>query len=238
MKTDLIRRLLKPAIKLWLRSQVEASHQIEFEIESSDRELLSGKINQIFVSGEEIVYQGLHLSAVQLNTQDIQFNLGQIVRGKSFRLLHPLQAAGTLFLRETDLNASIASPLLGNVLEELLDQWAAPLKTLPHWTEMGTDHHWREIEIAFKTDTLNLKANFHSAHTDTIPLHLTATVQVSTPQTIVLNNLIWDCPDPQFQHALATTTELTIALGSEAAIDTLTLEPGQVTCQMHIVISP
>lgn len=238
METHLIRRLLNPAIRFWLRSQVEASQKIQFEIESSDRQLLSGEINTISVAGEGIIYQGLHLSAVQLVATGIQFNLGQILRGKPFRLLHPLNAEGTLFLLETDLNASIASPVLGNVLGELLDQWAAPLAMLPDWEVMGKDHQWREIEIAFKPDTLRLKAHFCNATGTVIPLDLTAHVSVPTPQTIVLHNLIWDCPNQTFQEALATTAALTIALGSEAAIEKLTLEPGQVTCEMQIVISP
>jgi hypothetical protein len=238
METRLIRRLLNPAIKFWLRSQVEAAHNIQFEIESSDRQLLSGEIQRVSVSGEKIVYQGLHLSAVKLVATGIEFNLGQILRGKPFHLLHPLNAEGTLFLLETDLNASIASPLLGTVLAELLDQWAEPLTALPHWQTIGQDHQWRDIEIAFKPDTLRLKANFCNAHQQIIPLALTASVTLSNPQTIVLHHLLWDCPDPDFQEALATTAALTIALGSEAAIEQLTLEPGQVTCQMQIVISP
>jgi hypothetical protein len=238
METRLIRRLLNPAIKFWLRSQVEAAQQIQFEIESSDRQLLSGEIQTVSVAGDGVVYQGLHLSAVKLVATGIKFNLGQILRGKPFHLLHPLNAEGNLFLLETDLNASIASPLLGNVLAELLDQWVAPLTALPQWETIGQDHQWQNIEIAFKPDTLRLQAQFCNAHQQVIPLSLTANVTLSTPQTIVLHHLLWDCPDPDFQQALSTTAALTIALGSEAAIQHLTLEPGQVTCQLQIVISP
>lgn len=238
METRFIRRLLKPAIKFWLRSQVEAAQQIEFDIESNDRQLLSGEIQTVSVAGDGIVYQGLHLSAVKLVATGIQFNLGQILRGKPFHLLHPLNAEGHLFLLETDLNASILSPLLGNVLAELLDQWAAPLTALPHWETIGQGHQWREIEIAFQPDTLRLNAHFCNAHQEEIPLSLTANVTLSNPQTIVLHRLIWDCPNPEFQQALSTTTTLTIGLGSEAALQRLSLEAGQVTCQLQIVISP
>jgi hypothetical protein len=238
MKTRLIRRLLNPAVNLWLRAQVEASQDIQFHLDSSDGELLSGRIAQVTVSGDGIVYQGLHLSQVKLVAQTIHFNLGQILRGKPFRLLDPLQAAGELFLLATDLNASLNSPLLASVLEELLDQWAAPLKTLARWQSVPSPHHWQDIHIDFAPETLILKAKVLGLAPDPIPLTLEAKVLLENSQTIGLKDLQWHCPDEEIKTVLTQTTTLSITVGPDAVLESLTVAPEQVTCAMNITIYP
>lgn len=245
METRLIRRILNPAVRLWLRSQVEEAKEIQFQLEGNDRHLLTGQIAPVFVSGKGIVYQGLHLSEVKLKAETIQINLGQVMRGKPIRLLEPIRAWGELQLQEADLNASIASPLLGSVLGELLDQWAAPLQSLGILASSSeASSHWQRIEIHFQDQRLILQTQLgvldrnDPALAAWVPLVLHAQVTLANPQTIVLQDLEWTCDRGDIQNALATTPHLTIALGSDAAIQTLTLEPGQVTCEMHIMIHP
>jgi hypothetical protein len=234
VETRLIRTVLNPAVGLWLRSQVAAAAEIHFQLDGGDRQLVGGQIGPVTVSGRAIVYQGLHLSAVKLMVEKIRINLGQILRGKPLRLLEPIRAWGQLQLQETDLNASIASPLLGAVLEELLDQWATPLRSLNLLD--ATESHWEQIQIQFQNNALILQTQLRLSSQDAVSLTLQAQVTLSDPQTIVLQGLDWICERSDIQAALAQTDRLTIALGSDAAMQTLTLEPGQVICEMEITI--
>ena len=238
VETRLIRTVLNPAVGFWLRSQVSAAREIQFQLDGGDRQLLSGHMGPVTVSGQAIVYQGLHLSAVKLIVEKIRINFGQILRGKALRLLEPIRAWGQLQLQETDLNASVASPLLGGVLEELLDQWAAPLRSLDILDPEDSQPHWEQIQIHFQNNALVLQTQLRLSSQKVVPLSLQAQVTLSDPHTIVLQGLEWICERSDIQTALAQTNHLTIGLGSDAAMQTLTLEPGQVTCEMEITIYP
>jgi len=116
----IVSAVLSPAVRLWLRSQLEAVTDLQFKIEGSDRQLLSGYIPQVRVAARQAVYRGLHLSQIQLTATRIRINLGQIVKGKPLRLLDSFPIAGTLCLQETDFNASLAAPLLNAAVSGFL----------------------------------------------------------------------------------------------------------------------
>lgn len=119
-QSHLISRVLSPAVKLWLRSQLDHVEALEVEIEAADRQLLSGSLSQVIASANSAVYKGLHFSHVRVTAQAIQTNLGQVLRGKPFRLLVPFPVSGTVTLSEADLNASLHAPLLGNAVSDFL----------------------------------------------------------------------------------------------------------------------
>lgn len=47
-KNRLIARALTPAIKVWLRSQLDSIDNLQLDIDSSNREFLSGAIPKVF----------------------------------------------------------------------------------------------------------------------------------------------------------------------------------------------
>lgn len=116
----LIGKVLSPAIKLWLRSQVQQIDRLELEIAGSDRQILTGNIPRVSILASQAVYQGLHITQVQLEAQEIHINLGQVIKGKPLRLLDKVPVRGNLYLTQADLNASLASPLLTDALTDLL----------------------------------------------------------------------------------------------------------------------
>ena len=60
----LISRLLPPAIRLWLHSQLDQLEGLGFQLEGKDRQILSGHIPQVRLSAQQAVYRGLHVSQV------------------------------------------------------------------------------------------------------------------------------------------------------------------------------
>ena len=107
--TDLISKVLSPAVKLWLRSQVEQVEHLNFKINGQDRQILRGYIPVVSLDSSKAVYQGLHLGDIQLQGTNIRINIGQVLRGKPLRLLEPIWLKGEVYLTTDDLQASLSS---------------------------------------------------------------------------------------------------------------------------------
>lgn len=116
----IISRVLPPAIRFWLSTQLEHVEALEFRIEGRDRDILSGHIPEVFLSAQKAVYQGIHLSQATVKASEIRINLGQVIRRKPLRLLAPFPVSGTVFLTAADFNQSLRSPLLGEGLYDFL----------------------------------------------------------------------------------------------------------------------
>jgi type II secretory pathway component PulM len=115
-----IGNILSPAIKLWLRSQVQQVSDLEVQIAGTNRQIVTGNIPQVSILARDAVYQGLHVAKIDLVATDIQINLGQVVKGQPLKLLQKVPVTGKLQLQQTDIDASLRSPLLSNALTDLL----------------------------------------------------------------------------------------------------------------------
>jgi LmeA-like phospholipid-binding len=121
--SKLISKVLSPAVRLWLRSQVESVAELEFRIEGGDRQILSGYIPEVAIAARRAVYKGLHLSRVEVTGERIRVNLGQVLKGKPLKLLEAVPIEGRLEWDEADLNASLKAPLLANALADFFLNW-------------------------------------------------------------------------------------------------------------------
>lgn len=107
----LLGRILPAAVKLWLHSQLDAVEGLKFELEGSDRQVLSGRLAAISLEAREIVYQGMKLTAASLSARDIEINLGQILRGRPLRLQRAFAVEGQVEITDKDLQVSSDSLL-------------------------------------------------------------------------------------------------------------------------------
>lgn len=82
----IIRSVLSPVLKFWLRSQVEMVQDLEISIDGADGQILKGNIPQAQVSGQGIIYQGLYLTKLNLVATDIHLNIPQILKGQTLKL--------------------------------------------------------------------------------------------------------------------------------------------------------
>lgn len=252
--TQLIRKVLSPAVRLWLRSQVDSVAALTFEVGGTDRQLLSGEIPTLSILGEQVVYQGLCLSQIDIVGEGIKTNLRQVLRGKPLRLLEPIFVQATLRMIDRDMNQCLQAPLLANALSEVLDQWLEPLgeagvALAPAAASQGQNPpadpaltakspHWREIRLQFQPHALTLWATLARLTEPPLKVTMGAIVQLRDPHTIILDQLIWNTSDPTATQALADLDHLTLNLGEDVDFKTLALTEGQVLCEGRILIRP
>lgn len=118
--SNIIGKVLSPAVQLWLRSQVDHVDTLQIKIRGSDRQILGGYIPEILLNTKGVIYQGLHLGKTDVTGENIHINIGQVIKGKSLQLLEPIEIWGEVKLTENDLQASLASSLLSDAFQELL----------------------------------------------------------------------------------------------------------------------
>jgi hypothetical protein len=235
-KIRIISTVLSPAVQLWLRSQVERVEALQFKLIGGDRQIVTGNIPGISIAATSAVYQGLHLSKIQLEGRNIRVNLGQVIKGKPLCLLEPVPVVGQLLLSESDFQASLQSPLLSTALTEFL----ASLLALDEITNSDDHSKYRKIsfswqQIAIDMGQLTLKGTLIDGNLQTTPVVIRAGLQLASPHELLLNPF-------QIQMSSAFPSRnldgFQVDLGSDVELQELTLTPGQLMCRGRLTVLP
>lgn len=233
----IISSVLTPAIRLWLRSQLDQVDDLQLTIMASDRQIFSGAIQQVTASAHRAIYQGLHFSQARVIGTGIQTNLRQVLRGKAFRLLTAFPVNAEVQLSETDLNASLQAPLLANaVLELLLNLLKADIPAMQELAAYSlTAVRLEDSQIALAAGQLTLSANVVT-ETRRIAIAIQTGLQVEQGNVLKFNRPHW-LEDGNFQP-LDSLDGFAIPLGSDVNLQTLQIEAGQLVCQGQIMVTP
>lgn len=223
-QSRMITKVLSPAVQLWLRSQVQHVKHLEVKISGGDRQILSGHIPHVYISAQNAVYQGLYLTQLKLEGKSIRTNLGGVLRGQPLRLLEPITVFGELRLDQSDLNASLKSPLLAEALTTLLKTF------LPENKISNQTVNWEQVSI--ESDCLTIEGTTASDR-GTIPIILDAQLTLLNSHQLELNKL-----QIRSHWGLHEIDSYQIDLGSEVAIEKLTLDSGQLLCCGRINVLP
>jgi len=235
-QSRLISRVLAPAVRLWVRSQLEHVEDLHISIEASDRQLLGGGISRVSAAASKAVYRGLHFSHIQVAGQDIQTNLGQMLRGKPFRLLEAFPVMGEVALTEANLNASLKAPLLADAITDFLltflqqssQEVAAPVTN---------EAKLRDVNVQLGTNELTFTGILANGGTETA-------IAIRTGLAIKKGNLL-KLEGFQHQHSVddliapgECKTNFTIPLGSDVYLETLVIQQDRLLCQGRITVTP
>jgi len=203
----IISRVLPPAIRFWLSSQLERVDDLQFQIQGRDRELLSGHIPEIYLSAQKAIYQGIHLSQAAVTARAIRVNLGQIIRRKPLRVLAPFPISGEVELTAADFNASLQSPLLGEGLYDFLQLLAqsqpeaSPLKTLlDHLPDRTVQPHYQPT-ATIAADQIMLRLRPQAPELPAIAIR--TQLSIRDGHRLCLDNPHWLVDDAQSQSAAA-----------------------------------
>ncbi len=236
----IISTVLSPAIRFWLRSQLEHVDDLHLDIEAGDRQLLGGRINRVSVSARNAIYRGLHLSQVSLVGEQIRTNFAQVLRGKPLRLLEAFPIAGDLLLHEADLNHSLRAPLLANaVIEFLLTLLRSSDATGDELTHAPDEICLQDPQIVLGDGHVTLIATLVPQSSEPTAVVIRTGLRLSMGNQLHLDRPQW-LPHAKARQGLPLRDldGFAFDLGSDVSIQKLALEPGQLFCQGQITVIP
>ncbi|MBC6481155.1 MAG: DUF2993 domain-containing protein [Hormoscilla sp. GM7CHS1pb] len=230
-----LKRVLSPAVKLWLRTQVESVAQLQVNMEAGDRLLIAGLIPRISLSAEKAVYQGLHLSHLQLVAEGISINLPQILRGKPLRLQAPVPVVGQIQLESADLNAGLQSEdsLLSRALTDLLCQLLTSDSKINPQIILNRTPHWQKI--ALEAGGFTVTGSLLDADGNVAPMVIRSGVQLASDRELQLYPLDLQMP-PDIR--VPNRESFLLDLGKEVEIQELTLSRDLVVCHARVKVMP
>lgn len=231
-KSRIISSVLPPAIKLWLRSQVEQIEELDIRIQGQDQQIVKGYIPSVSLICQKAIYQGLHLGKLNLQADNIRINIGQILRGKPLQLLEPIQVTGEIRLNEEDINTSLSSSLLRSAFKDLLvfllkHQGISEPKALLSTYQL----EWQKVTIADSLFTLDGYSIDRQGKQS--PLKISAGLKLEPPNTL------WIFPKmiqlmPEFAHVSFQAFQ--IDLGTDVILERMNLTEGLLTCCGELLI--
>ncbi len=224
-KFRLITNVLTKAIKLWLRTQVSDIEQLQLDIQAGDRQLISGCIPSVSIVAKSAVYQGLHLSKVDLVAKNIRINIGSVLKGQQLRLLEKVPVFGELSQLEEDLSASLSSTLLSTALNDIL------IKLLPELRPNSKSTSWQQVQI--KDNCLVINAIIHKDN-NSQPLDIRIGLNLLSPQELRIAPLT---VTSNTKTLLESDGEY-LDLGPDVEIQDLQLIPGKIIFRGMINVNP
>lgn len=231
--SQIMSTVLAPAVRLWLRSQLDHVEDLHVRIEAGDRQFLSGCIDRVTVSASKAVYQGLHLSQLCLTGNTIRTNLGQVLRGKPFRLLEGFFIEGQVQLHASDLNASLQSPLLAKALTDFL----LMLLDLEAEKSGDSDINLQDPEVVLHEGGLVLSATLLSTSGTPHSVAVRTQLVVDQGQYLQLQDPQW-LPHARAKKgmAIADLQGYTLDLGETTHIQALTIQEDLITIQGRTMV--
>lgn len=225
-KTEIISKILTPALKLWLRSQLDEVEELEININSGDAQILRGKINQVFLKTTRAIYQGIHVRKVQVSTDKIAINLGGIIKGKPLRLLQPIFVEGELIATEKDLNLSLSSPLLSQGLKDLIILLLEE-NNVNDGEKLLSDYEITWQNLTLNKDKFSLNGTLKDSEGKLSQLVLRSGLELENSQTLLLNPIyIEGIPDIE----KIAVSKFTVDLGDEVELNLLNLFDQKIHC--------
>ncbi|MEC4816824.1 MAG: DUF2993 domain-containing protein [Scytonema sp. PMC 1069.18] len=225
-KNRIITNVLTAALKLWLKSQVSHVAQLEVEIKASDRQLLSGCIPWVSVFASHAVYQGLHLTQIQLVAENIRVNIGSVLKGQPLRLLETVPVVGELIQEEENLNTSLSSNLFLVALNDLL------IKLLPEYSANSKSVTWQKIKLDTNQATLSATLADQNQISD---LNISLQLELLSGHELKIKHIKVERDTVEQVEA---HKELYFNLGADVEIQQLSLLPGKLVCCGRINVNP
>lgn len=225
-KSEIISHILTPAIKFWLRSQLQAVEDLNIEIHAGDKQILTGKINRVSLETSKAIYQGIHISKATVNTENIAINLGGILRGKPLKLLQPIFVNGQLLLTLDDLQTSLNSSLLHQGLIDLVHLLLEHQK-IEGYKEILAQYQFNWQGIVLHNDKFIIKAILIDNQGKKTDLMLTSNLILKDDHTLLFNpieiNKISDLD-------IIIINDFEVDLGNDVELQQLILNPDKLSC--------
>lgn len=236
-----ISRILPPAVRLWIQTQLDHVENLVFQLEGRDRQILSGYVPRVAIAADRAVYQGLHLRQARVQAREIRINLGQVLRGKPLRLLQQFPIAGDVVIQAADLNASLQAPLLRDGIRDFLRQLIGAQGTAhdlrPYLADLVGDATapFQEGAVTLSPQQLSLTLLPTTALDDRQAVTLQTGLTVRQGRFLVLQHprLL-----TQTGSAPVDLDDFELDLGPEVEIESLVVTAGQIEIRGSVQVIP
>lgn len=219
--------VLSPACRVWLKSQVSHVDELRVDIVGGSRQILGGTIGRVAVAARGAIYQGLTLGSIDSIAENIRINLPQVLKGQALRLLEPIAVTAKVEFSETDLQTSLASPLLSGAIADLFVQILDLNVQQSDWMI-----DWHRVQIV--PQTLMLWGNLTTAG-QTAPIAISMGIAIGAGQILLLDPLRIDCT---LMDTDRQPDRYQIDLGNDVQIELLQLGAGKLLCSGRIQVNP
>ncbi len=219
--SQLLTKILEPALEVWLHSQLDAVEGLQLEIASSDRELMGGIIPSLVLKSHFAKYHGLHFDQVALTAENIRVNVMQLFQGQPLTLLNPVPLFGKVRMTQAHLAASLNSSLLQSGLKDFLSQLLKS-DVIPDlkWQEMILDQQ----QIILKGQRLTATPS---------PIFIQAEVTLKSPQKLLISPIQVEGFDCQ-----KFPSSVEFDLGSNVSLEQLNVTETAIFIQGRVTIFP
>ncbi|MBR8831218.1 MAG: hypothetical protein N5P05_002984 [Chroococcopsis gigantea SAG 12.99] len=233
-QSDIISKVLSPAVRLWLKSQVQHTEAMQLHIQGHDRQILRGYIPAVRLGCEKAIYQGLHLGLTQVQAENIRLNIGQILRGKPLKILEPIRLAGEVKIEESDLNNSVSSFILSNAFTDLLIMLLESNGLFDIRQELENYRtNWEKVQL--NSEKFTISGNLNDNHDYYFPLKIEARLQLLSENALI----IYPQKITGLNHwSKVNLNPFTVDLGEDVNIKNLTLDAGRIDCLGEMVVKP
>ena len=229
--SKIITKILTPALKLWLNSQVEKLETLNLSVEGSDYQFLSGYIPEIILDSHQLVYKGLSLEEIKLKARNIRINVGQMLRGQSLKLLKDIKISGEVAISNESLKASISSTMLQDSIKYLLNILLEH-KEFTKFSRRISNMTFQLKEI--NIDCSNITIQVVSLYEEVIEsITIKLRPDITSTQTLSLKEV-----EIRGLSGLDTCLdrEILLDLGPDFCINQLSLNYGKLSCQCELKI--
>ena len=114
-------QLLASGLQFWIRQQCEAVENLELQLHGSSLGLLRGRLDGVSLVARRVVFSSLEIERVELRSDAIEVQVGNLLRGRAVQLDQPFAIAGTVVFSAAGLGRSLCTPHWRPLGDQLVD---------------------------------------------------------------------------------------------------------------------
>jgi hypothetical protein len=111
--------LLSQGLRFWLASVCTKLEKLELQLDGSALDLIGGRLEGAKLKAEGVVFQGLSIAAVELESEMITFNAAGLLKGRNLEFKQRFRIYGKVKFNEEGLTKSLQNPYWRNFSNDL-----------------------------------------------------------------------------------------------------------------------
>ncbi len=123
-------QVLASGFQLWIRQQCQSVESLEIQLDGSALGLLRGRLAGVQLLARKAVYRHLPIEQVQLSSEAIALQMGNLLKGQTLQLDQPFAISGQLSFTAVGLKALLTHPQWQWLAHELQDHLLGQLPLL------------------------------------------------------------------------------------------------------------